>query len=178
MRTRAFARINKAVQKNLQSQKKVPLYRSLNKFLFPEKQVMSKEKLLELIRNVHDSNLLNEMIKSFSSCAYFRDRIAREVMVPRVNLFAIPHTATIREAAKLLEQEGYSRVPVYNDSIDDIVGVLLYKDILLLCMEKEADLDQNVEKITKPVLILRRQKSCHSYYKSFAKNKPYGNCCR
>lgn len=67
--------------------------------------------------------------KLFESAADFRKRIAREVMVPRIDVFSLSADTTIRHAAKRLEEEGYSRTPVYRNNIDDIIGVLMWKDI-------------------------------------------------
>lgn len=67
--------------------------------------------------------------KLFESVANFRKRIAREVMVPRIDVFSLPADTSIREAAIELAKEGYSRTPVYVNSVDEIVGVLMYKDI-------------------------------------------------
>jgi CBS domain containing-hemolysin-like protein len=51
-------------------------------------------------------------------------------MVPRVDLFSLSADVSIKEAAELLEEEGYSRTPVYRNNVDNIAGVLMYKDIL------------------------------------------------
>lgn len=88
-----------------------------------------KERLLELFSGVegtwseHDKRLLESVLN-------FRNRIAREIMRPRVGLFCIPENLSLQQAAELLQREGYSRVPVYRDTIDTIVGVLFYKDVL------------------------------------------------
>jgi CBS domain containing-hemolysin-like protein len=60
----------------------------------------------------------------------FKERIAREVMVPRIDVFSLSSDTTIKEAAENFLSEGYSRIPVYKDSVDHIIGVLHYKDIL------------------------------------------------
>ena len=91
--------------------------------------------------------------KLLASVIEFKDRIVREVMIPRVDLFCLPVTATIREAASQLTAEGYSRIPVYRESLDNIVGILMFKDILELYMECESGkkesslLDSSVETI-------------------------------
>jgi len=51
-------------------------------------------------------------------------------MVPRIDVICISEDATIREAAEIFLKERYSRLPVFQDNIDHIVGVLLYKDVL------------------------------------------------
>jgi CBS domain containing-hemolysin-like protein len=60
----------------------------------------------------------------------FGDTVAREVMVPRTQMVALPDTATIREAAAASTEHRLSRLPVYRRDLDDIVGVVYAKDLL------------------------------------------------
>jgi len=55
----------------------------------------------------------------------------REIIVPRVHLTAIEETQSLDELRELIVESGYSRIPVYRNTIDDIVGVVYAKDILL-----------------------------------------------
>lgn len=56
--------------------------------------------------------------------------VAREVMTPRPDIVAVPSDATVDEVLAAADESGYSRFPVYRESVDDIVGVLLIKDLL------------------------------------------------
>ncbi len=58
------------------------------------------------------------------------DRRLHEVMVPRIDIVALPAAATFEEAIDTIVEEGHSRVPVYEDSIDEVVGILYAKDLL------------------------------------------------
>ena len=58
------------------------------------------------------------------------DRRLHEVMVPRIAIVALPATATLDEAIDTVIEEGHSRIPVYEESIDEIVGILYAKDLL------------------------------------------------
>ncbi|HET7029007.1 MAG TPA: hemolysin family protein [Candidatus Limnocylindrales bacterium] len=58
------------------------------------------------------------------------DRRVHEVMVPRVSIAGLPVGATIGEAVDAIVADGHSRIPVYEDSIDEIVGILYAKDLL------------------------------------------------
>lgn len=118
-----------------------------------------RDKILEVL---HDSELSpyldpNDQ-KLILSVASFKERIAREVMVPRIDIFCLPSDTTIKEAAKSFVKEGYSRIPVYRESIDHIVGVLIYKDVLNIyakAIEQKAgqeQLDALIEGLLKPVL--------------------------
>lgn len=55
---------------------------------------------------------------------------AHDIMVPRLDVVAIPKTASIAEAVDVAIQAGHSRIPVFDDSIDEIVGILYAKDLL------------------------------------------------
>lgn len=57
-------------------------------------------------------------------------KVVREVMVPRTDMSCLSDDATAREAIDLIEQGGYSRLPVYHETLDDIRGVLYAKDLL------------------------------------------------
>jgi len=61
----------------------------------------------------------------------FAEKVVREVMVPRTDMRCLEDTATVREALELIETSGYSRLPIYHETLDDIRGVLYAKDLLL-----------------------------------------------
>lgn len=117
-----------------------------------------RETVVQILRAAGVKGHLNPADKKLiESVVKFKDRIVREVMVPRISLFSITAETPIRQAAKELVAEGYSRTPVYRDTIDNIIGVLMFKDILQLymdCLEgkKEARLlDGPVEALVKNV---------------------------
>ena len=58
------------------------------------------------------------------------DRRVHEVMIPRIDIAAIPATASFDEAIDTFVEEGHSRVPVYEETVDEIVGILYAKDLL------------------------------------------------
>ena len=62
----------------------------------------------------------------------FSERPVREVMTPRTDLVATPEDASIEEIAQVFSQSGYSRIPVYRGTLDEIVGMLHAFDLLKL----------------------------------------------
>jgi CBS domain containing-hemolysin-like protein len=62
----------------------------------------------------------------------FGEKTAQEVMVPRTSMVAIARTGTVREAGELTTERRVSRLPVYGEDLDDIVGVVYAKDLLPL----------------------------------------------
>ena len=69
----------------------------------------------------HESDLIRNAIE-------FHDLEVSEILTPRVDLVAVSDTATMEQAASLFVESGYSRLPIYHDSIDNIVGVIHEKD--------------------------------------------------
>ena len=58
------------------------------------------------------------------------DKTAREIMIPRIDIAAADIEAPIAEIVSLVNERGYSRVPIYRENIDDITGVVYAKDLL------------------------------------------------
>ncbi len=74
----------------------------------------------------------------------FGDVIAKEVMIPRTEAFALDATTTVKAALDSVIRRGHSRVPVYDESIDKVLGILYAKDLLRVAAS-DADLDESVE---------------------------------
>ncbi|HKE53350.1 MAG TPA: hemolysin family protein [Actinomycetota bacterium] len=60
----------------------------------------------------------------------FGDTIVREVMIPRPDIIAIEADKTLRDVQALVLQDGYSRIPVFNEDLDDVAGIVYAKDVL------------------------------------------------
>jgi len=107
-----------------------------------------KEQFIELFGdrevNEHDKRLLHSIL-------HFKDRIVREIMKPRVDLFCIPEEMTLHEASELLQSESYSRVPIYRGTIDTIVGILFYKDVLSRYMKAAENSPNKAQLLSTPV---------------------------
>lgn len=67
----------------------------------------------------------------------FGDLQVKDIMVQRVNVVAVNVTATYEDVLKVIKEDQFSRIPVYNESIDDIVGILNVKDLIILESDKE-----------------------------------------
>ena len=80
------------------------------------------------------------------------DTIAREVMVPRTDVVYIERHKNLRQAMSLFLRSGYSRIPVVDDNLDDIVGMAYLKDLVRRDFEApEVEFTQRVDEIIRPV---------------------------
>ncbi|MGK5594706.1 MAG: hemolysin family protein [Parachlamydiaceae bacterium] len=139
----------------------------------------AKQEILDIIQEAEFTSVLNIHDKKlFESVVNFQNRIAREIMVPRVDIFSLNAETSIKDAARLLQEEGYSRVPVYKGTIDQIVGVLMYKEILSKYMEfaREGDLstlEAPIETIVKNVIYTPETKKISNLLQEFRKKQQH-----
>jgi len=61
----------------------------------------------------------------------FSDKVTREVMTPRTDMVCVPAETSLLETARVSEETGYSRLPVYEESVDHIVGIVYAKDMVV-----------------------------------------------
>lgn len=77
-----------------------------------------------------DSGLEKDEREMIYSIFQFGETLCREVMVPRIDITGLEVSATVQEAIDIFSKSGHSRVPVYEETIDDIIGLLYAKDLL------------------------------------------------
>lgn len=75
--------------------------------------------------------------KMINSIFEFDDTTVREVMVPRIDMVGIEEKVTIRQLVKLAVDKGHSRIPVFQEKIDRITGIIYVKDLLQLLIDNE-----------------------------------------
>ncbi len=138
----------------------------------------TRKEIFEIIQRAHlGQELTIQERQLIESVLTFKERIAREVMVPRVDVFSLAADTTILQAAKLIKSEGYSRIPVYRNTVDNIVGVLMYKDIhnkMMEYIENGNDLsvlEQPIESIQKGVLYTPETKKISNLLLEFRKKQ-------
>ncbi|MDQ2905524.1 MAG: hemolysin family protein [Ktedonobacteraceae bacterium] len=92
---------------------------------------VTEEELRLLVSVGEEEGVLEEEeTEMIHSIFEFADTTTREVMVPRIDMVTLESDATVDEAVDLALQGGFSRIPVYEESIDNILGVLYTKDML------------------------------------------------
>ena len=93
--------------------------------------IYTEEELRQLINLSHKSGHLDADEQRLINRIFdFSAAEVREAMVPRINVVALPVTATMDEAEKVFCETGYSRLPVYRERLDEIIGVLFMKDLV------------------------------------------------
>src|SRR5579859_668323 len=92
---------------------------------------VTEEELRLLVTVGEEEGILEEEeTEMIHSIFEFADTTVREVMIPRIDMLTLESDATVDDAVDLALQGGFSRIPVYEESIDNIIGVLYTKDML------------------------------------------------
>ena len=93
-------------------------------------QITADELKLIIERGGQQGILEAEEEQMINAVIELGDRRLHEVMVPRIDIVALSATASLETAVDMIVEEGHSRVPVYQESIDEVVGILYAKDLL------------------------------------------------
>ncbi len=111
--------------------------------------IYTEDEIRQLIKISEESGHVNKAERQLINQVFeFSETTVREAMIPRTEIVAIPETSTLEEIAKAFREYGYSRMPVYGDSLDDMRGVLHSKDVMqyLLVKPRMFKLDRVLKK--------------------------------
>ena len=97
----------------------------------------TEEEILSLVEEGQEKGLIGDDTKNIIENIFdFDDTVAYEIMTHRRDMVAIEDTDSLEEAVNIAVESGYSRIPVYHDDIDSIIGVLYVKDLLkYVCLD-------------------------------------------
>lgn len=111
-------------------------------FRMKNEDVVTEEEIMTIVEEAEeDGTLKEEETKLIRSVIEFDDLEVGDILVPRVNIVAVDVADSMDEIRKVFAREGYSRLPVYKDSIDTIIGTIHEKDFFnaYLCGKKGID---------------------------------------
>lgn len=106
-----------------------------------EHEIHSTEELQLLVKQSADSGAIEEENYEIIKNAFdFTDHTAKQVMVPRQNILSIDIDEPIEDIINTIMESGYSRVPVYENSIDNIIGIFYVKEIIREYIQRKGNL--------------------------------------
>ena len=115
---------------------------------------ITEEELLTIVEEAEQEGRIDEQESSLiRSAIEFSEQEAIDILTPRIDIVGVPHDATKEEIAQVFEETNYSRLPVYKESIDHIIGILYQKDFYNL-----DDEETSFEHIIRPALFITESK--------------------
>ncbi len=140
-------------------------------FLSGEPQNQSE--VLEILTNAHRSGLVeSEALSIFQGALQVSDMQVREIMVPRSQCIIISSNAKPDEYLPPIVESAHSRFPVYGESQDEIIGILLAKDLLDLAYKGKLEKTQ-LKEIIRPATMVPESKRLNVLLKDFRQNRSH-----
>ncbi|WP_022961299.1 HlyC/CorC family transporter [Halopseudomonas pelagia] len=127
----------------------------------------NRQELLELLREAHANEVLDiEALSIIEGALQVSDMQVRDIMIPRSQMITIKSSQSPREFLPDVIEAAHSRFPVIGDSVDDVLGVLLAKDLLPLLLEDNTE-RFNIKDILRPATCVPESKRLNVLLKEF-----------
>ncbi len=134
-------------------------------------EALSKEEIQTLVEESSDSGLLEEHERDMLEGIFdFNEKTADQVMTPRTEVFLIDADAPLSEYLEEMLNEKYSRIPVYREKVDNIIGILYLKDFL--CEAYRVGFDNvDIARCMHDVYFVPERKRLDDLYRELQKSK-------
>lgn len=144
---------------------------ALADFLGIKRREITEEEILNLVDEGEETGAIEQKEKSrIENIFDFTDRAASEIMTHRTDIAALEDTAALDETVKLAIETGYSRIPVYHEDIDNIIGVLYVKDLLrYVCGENSEQF--SLTELVRSVPFVPKSKTCETLFALMTEKK-------
>jgi putative hemolysin len=95
-------------------------------------ETITEEELRTIVDVSHEEGIIEkEERKMINNVVDFGDSLAKDIMIPRINMSIVEADATYEELMEVFKEDMFTRLPVYEENVDDIIGIINMKDLLL-----------------------------------------------
>lgn len=140
-----------------------------------EQEIHSTEELQLLVKQSADSGEIEEENYEIIKNAFdFTDHSAKQIMVPRQNITSIDFEEDVNDIINKIMESGYSRIPVYIDSIDNVIGIFYTKEIIREFVKRKGDLDhEDLKDLMRDAFFVVESKKVSDLLKTFQLKKQH-----
>ena len=146
------------------------LVRPFGGHITPRAPLVTQEQLRFLVQVGEEEGVIEQEEREMIHSVFeFGDTVVREVMRPRVDISAVPADATLNRALALMTERGHSRLPVYEGTIDHVLGVVYMRDLIPAL--RHGRLDQPVSELKRPPFFVPESKKVDELFKEMQQRK-------
>lgn len=146
------------------------LYKKLARNSNHQEPSVTEDELKYIIESIEEEGVLEQQESELvQSALEFDEKTAEEILTPRVDMVAIDIDDPVEEITELVLKERYSRIPVYRDNIDKIIGVLHTRDYLEALINNNEK--PNIEAMLQPAHFIYKTKKLSALLADFKYNK-------
>ncbi|HLY26465.1 MAG TPA: hemolysin family protein, partial [Aggregatilineales bacterium] len=132
---------------------------------------VTEEEIKTLVNAGSEEGVIEDEAKEMIYSVFqFGDKVAREIMVPRIDIVALDAETTLQEALDTVVAEGHSRIPLYEETIDKVVGVVYAKDLLAV-LHKDSNKERRVREIMRTAYFIPESKKAGSLLEEMQQRK-------
>lgn len=137
-----------------------------------EKINVTEEEIETLLSVSEKEGIIDEEeSEMLHSILQFKRIIIREIMTPRTEIAALEKNSTVEDVLRIVNTEKYSRIPVYEDNIDNVIGILYLRDLLRYWGRKPESI--NIIDICRKPFFVPETKNIEELFKEFKKKKTH-----
>ena len=130
----------------------------------------SREDLIEILRDAKENRILSgDTLKMLEGALSVSEHQVSDIMVPRSQMVALPVSAVFIDLMKMVVESGHSRFPVHGDDKDDILGILLAKDLLRGIVADGGP--GSIRELLRPVILIPESKRLNVLLKEFRQSR-------
>ncbi len=130
----------------------------------------SREDLIEILRDARENGILSgDTLKMLEGALSVSEHQVSDIMVPRSQMVSLPISAGFIELMKMVVESGHSRFPVHGDDKDDILGILLAKDLLRGIVADGGP--GSIRELLRPVVLIPESKRLNVLLKEFRQSR-------
>ncbi|MBW7573085.1 hemolysin family protein [Caproiciproducens faecalis] len=134
-------------------------------------ETVTEEEILMMVDAGEEKGVIGETAKDMISNIFdFSDITASEIMTHRTEVDAVEDTATIQDVVSLSIADGHSRIPVYHEDLDNVLGVIYVKD-LLQYVGSELDASIKITDLMRPAYFVPEGKRCSQLFTEMAERR-------
>ncbi len=132
-------------------------------------RVLTPEEIISLVDAGEEQGVIEEEEREMiQSVLEFPDTIVRKVMTPRIDMHCVPVEASLQEVLEIIRNSGHSRIPVYEGTVDNIIGIVYAKDLLRLYPHLEPF---DLRKVMRPPYFIPETKKVDELMREFRAKK-------
>lgn len=136
-----------------------------------KEKAVTEEEILLMVDAVNETGAIEESQKEMINNVFeFDDLVVSDVMTHRTNIIAVEKSSSVHDLVDLSVNEGFSRIPVYENTIDNIIGIICIKDLLILVNDSHSDLTP-VSEFVRDVMYVPQTNHCGELFKEFTETK-------
>lgn len=130
-------------------------------------------KIMAMVENKEENGGLEANERAMIHSIFeFGDTAVHEIMVPRIDIIGVEENISLEELTQLIKSKGHSRIPLYNEGLDNILGIIHAKDLLQITFNGKGGKPE-LKRLARPAYFVPETKKLHHLLKEFQKEKQH-----